>query len=134
MPVNLSYPKPRSSQIKMFEIARTDTVASIKAWLPKDALVVGVYVLGDDASDSGGAATISSGYSPVGTDILASFSVKTQGVGYFTAGASLETRPTKLTTDKPVYGSYVEAGAASTTGGPWTVKIEYIVTGNGETI
>jgi len=41
MAVTLSYPKPRSTQTKLFQVARTDTTASVMAVLPKSAVIVG---------------------------------------------------------------------------------------------
>jgi hypothetical protein len=44
MAINLSFPKPRATQTKIFAVARTDS-STEKCWLPKDAVIVGVYVL-----------------------------------------------------------------------------------------
>lgn len=131
-------PKVRDTLTKFVSIARTDTTASIKAYLPKNALIVGLYVIGAAASDAATTAVVSIGSTSTATEYLASFDVKTAatGEGYNPAGAAAvgSAMATKLTVDTPVYAKYAETGTASTTGGPWVVKIEYFVTGPGETL
>lgn len=54
------------------------------------------------------------------------FGVKTNGVGYFASGATTGTyMGTQLTADTLFKARYAETGTASTTGGPWLVKVEY---------
>lgn len=136
--VSLSYPKTRDSLEKVVRIVRTDTTAFIGAWLPKDAVITGMYVIGAAASDAGTTANVSVGSTATATEYLAAFDVKTAatGEGYSPAGAAAvgSAFMNKLTADTPVYAKYAETGGASTTGGPWFVKIEYSVVGPGETI
>src|SRR5574343_388768 len=121
--VSLSYPKPREALEKVVKIVRTDTTAFVGAYLPRDAIITGMYVVGHAASDAGTTAT---------------YDVKTAatGEGYSPAGAAAVGTAfmTKLTADTPVYAKYTESGTASTAGGPWFVKIEYVIPGPGETI
>lgn len=136
--VSLSYPKPRDGLTKVVKIVRTDTTAFVGAWLPKDAVITGLYVVGAAASDAATTATIDVGTTSTANEILASYDVKTAGTGegYNAAGAAAvgSALMVKQTTDKPVYAKYTETGTASTTGGPWYVKIEYSVVGPGEDI
>jgi len=136
--VSLSYPKPRESQEKVVKIVRTDTTSFVGAWLPKDAVIMGMYVIGQAASDAGTSASINVGSTATATEFISAFDVKTAatGEGYSPAGAAAVGTAfmEKLTTDVPVYAKYVEAGTASTVGGPWYVKIEYAVVGGGETV
>lgn len=136
--VSQSYPKPRDSIEKVVKIVRTDTTAFVAAWLPKDAVITGMYVIGAAASDAGTSASISVGSTSTANEYLATYDVKTAatGEGYNIAGAAAvgSAFMSKLTTDVPVYAKYTEAGVASTTGGPWFVKIEYVVVGSGEDI
>lgn len=136
--VNLSYPKTRESLEKTVKIVRTDTTAFVGAWLPKDAVITGMYVVGAAASDAATSASVNVGSTATATEYLAAFDVKTAatGEGYNPAGAAAVGTAfmTKLTADTPVYAKYIEAGTASTVGGPWYVKIEYSVVGPGETI
>lgn len=136
--VSLSYPKTRESLEKTVKILRTDTTAFVGAWLPKDAVITGMYVVGHAASDAGTSASVNVGNTSTATEYLSAFDVKTAatGEGYSPAGAAAvgTVFMSKLTSDQPVYAKYVEAGTASTAGGPWFVKIEYSVVGSGEDI
>jgi len=136
--VSLSYPKVRESLEKVVKIVRTDTTAFVGAWLPKDAVITGMYVVGQAASNAGTTATIDVGTTATANELLASYDVKTAatGEGYNPAGAAAvgSAFMEKLTADTPVYAKYTESGTASSAGGPWFVKIEYSVVGSGETI
>lgn len=136
--VSLSYPKVRESLEKVVKILRTDTTAFVGAWLPKDAVITGMYVVGQVASNAGTTATISLGTTATSNELLASYDVRTAatGEGYNPAGAAAVGTAfmEKLTADTPVYAVYAETGTASSAGGPWFVKIEYSVVGGGETI
>lgn len=136
MAITLSYPKPRSCQEKVIPITRTDTTAAVMAWLPKNAVISGMYVIGAVASDATTSASVSIGSTSSANEFLAAFDVKTAatGEGYSPAGAAAvgSAMMTPLTVDTPVYGKYTFSGA-NTAGGPWYVKLEYFVTGPGET-
>lgn len=135
---NTLTPKARSLLTKMGTIARTDTTATVLFGLPKDALIAGIYVIGDAASDAGTSATIGIGSSTSANEYMASYDVKTAatGEGYNPAGGAAvgTAMVNKLSADVSVYGKYAETGTASTAGGPWVVKVEYFVTGPGETL
>ena len=134
---NTLTPKARSLLTKMGTIARTDTTATILFGLPKDALIAGIYVIGAAASDAGTSAIIGIGSTTAANEYMASYDVKTAatGEGYNTAGAAAvgSAMASKLTADVSVYGKYTEVGTASTTGS-WVIKVEYYVTGPGETL
>lgn len=136
--VSLSYPKVRESLEKVVKIVRTDTTAFVGAWLPRDAVITGMYVIGQVASNAGTTATIDVGTTSSANELLASYDVKTAatGEGYNPAGAAAVGTAfmEKLTGDTPIYAKYTETGTASSAGGPWYVKIEYAVVGAGETI
>lgn len=136
--VSQSYPKPREALEKFIKIVRTDTTAFVAAQLQKDAIITGMYVIGHAASDAATTAVISVGTTATSNELLDSYDVKTAatGEGYNPAGAAAVGTAfcTKLTADTPIYAKYAETGTASAAGGPWFVKIEYVVTGGGETI
>jgi hypothetical protein len=96
-----------------------------------------MYIIGAAASDATTSASVSVGTTATANEILDSFDVKTAatGEGYNIAGAAAvgSIFATKLTVDTPIYAKHTFSGA-NTTGGPWTVKIEYFVTGPGETL
>lgn len=134
--VNLSYPKPRESLSKYVSMTYADTTAFVGCVLPKDSMIVGMYVIGSAASNSATSASVNVGTSATATEWLSAFDVKTAatGEGYNPVGAAAVGSAfcTKLTADTPVYFKYVESGAASA--GAWTIKIEYMFTGPGESV
>lgn len=123
-------PKPRSVKSKFFSIARTDTTASIKAWLPKDSFIVGLFIIGSAPSNAGTTAFISIGTSDTSTELLPSYDVKstTSGKGFSQAGATVigSALATRITVDTPIYAKYTETGTASSAGA-WTIRIDYFV-------
>lgn len=112
-------------------IARTDTSAKVLFTLPAGFIPLTIDVSSVAASDAGSTATISVGKSGgTGAELLATYDVKTaakgkgsnrpDNSGSAAYGASVGTSPYVVT------GVYAETGGASTTGGPWVVKIEGI--------
>jgi hypothetical protein len=136
--VNLSYPKPRSAQEVFIKVLRTDTNAFVGAWLPKNAAITGMYVIGSAASDAGTTATVSAGSTATANEFIDAFDVQTAatGEGYSPAGGAAvgTAMATPLTVDTPVYVKYTESGTTSTVGGPWYIKIEYAMVGPGESV
>ena len=118
---------------KVVQVARTDTTAFNAFVLPKGSVMAGVYVLGVTASDAATTAIIDVGTNPATADeVLDSFSVKTSGDGYFAAGAAAGTAlGVQHTADTLYKAAYSESGTASTTGGPWLVKVEYYMPQSG---
>jgi len=135
--VSLNYPKVRESLTKFVKVLYTDTTAFIGAWLPKDAIITGMYVIGHAVSGAVTSAVIGVGSTSAANEYLASYDVKTAatGEGYNSAGAAAVGTAfcTKLTADTPVYAKYTGVGGGDS-GGPWFVKIEYTVPGGGEDI
>lgn len=135
---NTLTPKARGTLTKTGSIARTDTTAKGLFGLPKDAIIVGIYVVGGTASNAATTATIGIGSTASANEYMTGFDVKTAatGEGYNPAGAAAvgSALYSKLTSDITVYGIYAETGTASSAGGPWYVKVEYYVTGPGETL
>jgi hypothetical protein len=135
--INMSYPKPRATQTKLAAMTYADTTARELFVLPKNAVIVGIYVIGATASNAATTGTLSIGSSATATEYMSGFDVKTaaDGVGYNPAGGKAvgSAMATPLTTDVHVYGIYAETGAGASAGA-WTIKIEYFVTGPGETL
>lgn len=125
----VSYSTPPAIEVlsKIVKVARTDTTAFDAFVLPKNAVIAGAYVMGTTASDAATTATVSVGSNPGTTnECVAAFSVKTNGVGYHAVGATGGTSMgSQLSSDTLMKAKYVESGTASTTGGPWLVKVEY---------
>jgi hypothetical protein len=130
MPVNLSYPKPRSCQTKVIAIARTDS-STEKCVLPKGAVIVGVHCLQTtDAATNAASWTV--GWSGTTTAILNAFAAATTKVGLVNAGTAVGAGVlSKLDSDKTVISTF---GGTSTDGGIGYVVIEYFVPGPGEDV
>lgn len=125
----LSYPKPRGTFTKIFPVARTDS-ATVKCWLPKDAVVCGIHVY-QNVNASTANATFSVGWSGAASALINAFVMNTTAVGLQNTGAQTGTSfLTKLTEDKAVTCTY--AVGSSTAGGTGFVIIEYFIPGAGE--
>ena len=135
--VSLSYPKPRESLEKFIKVVSTDTTAFQGAVLPKDSLITGIYVIGQAVNTAVTSATLGIGSTSAANEFMTGYDIKTAatGEGYSPAGAAAvgSAMATKLTVDTPVYAKITSAGG-SDGGGPWYVKIEYVMTGPGEDI
>jgi hypothetical protein len=112
---------------KVVQVTRSDTTAFDAFWLPKGSVFAGAYVMGPAVSNAATTAIIDVGTNPGTADELVdSFDVKTNGKGYFAVGAAGGTsNGTQLTADTLFKARYAETGAASSSGGPWLVKVEY---------
>ena len=131
MPITVASPKARDSIIKVIPIARTDSTTE-KCWLPRDAIVTGVFVHQATAAVTG-AATFNLGWPGATTALLNAFSMPTSSVGFVTGGAATGTGVfTRLDTDRQVIATY--SVGTSTAGGTGFVVIQYFVAGPGETI
>jgi hypothetical protein len=131
MPINLSYPKPRSLQTKIVPIARTDS-STEKCVLPKGAVIVSVNVFQDVAATTA-AGSFDLGWTGDTDGILNDFSMATTAVGLVNAGTAAGTGVmTKLDSDKVVLSTYTVG--SSTAGGTGYVIIGYFVAGPNEAV
>jgi hypothetical protein len=123
-------PNCKDVVVKVFPIARTDTVASVKCVLPGDATILDMRVFSATASDAATTATISVGLNGgSGTYFLNTVDVKTAAgmirpTTKLANMMALENIP--ISGDILMTGVYAETGGASTTGGPFYVQVEYV--------
>ena len=112
---------------KVVQVTRSDTTAFDAFVLPKGVVYAGAYVMGPAVSNAATTAIIDVGTNPGTADeIVDSFDVKTNGKGYFAIGSAGGTASgTQITADTLYKARYNETGAASSSGGPWLVKVEY---------
>lgn len=112
---------------KTFQVTRTDTTAFEAFVMPKGAVLAGAYVIGKTNSDAATTAGLSVGSNPGTTnEIIAAHNLKTRGNGYYTVdNAGGSKMGEQFTADTLIKAIYAETGPASTTGGPWLVKVEY---------
>lgn len=128
-PVSTISPVPKDVYVKAFSVARTDTTASLKAYLPADASIVDISLSGA-ASDAGTTATVSIGSTTTSNEYVNAQDVKTAGGRIrptSTLSSSLpNTQPVPLSGDLPIYAKYAESGTVSTAGGPWVVLVTFV--------
>jgi hypothetical protein len=127
----LSYPKRRGTLQLVIPVARTDN-GTVKAWLPKDAVVSGLHVLQNaDAVTNTGSFTV--GLGSTANALLTTFTMATTKVGLVNAGASAGASVmTKLTVDSPVTVTYTVG--SSSAGGTGFVLIDFFIPGAGEAV
>ena len=124
-------PASKNVRTKAFQIARTDTVASIKMALPQGATILNIFVYSPLVSNALTTATVSIGTSVTATELITSLDVKT-AAGIIQAGAGaattfLQIEPVPTTgVDLNIWAKYAETGTASTTGGPYTVFVLFV--------
>jgi hypothetical protein len=127
---NLSYPKPRGLQTKVFPIARTDS-STVKCVLPKDAVIVNVHCY-QNVNAATNAATWTVGWTGDTDAVLNAFSAATTAVGLVNPGTAIGSGVfQKLDTDKAVFSTF---GGTSTGGGTGFVTIDYFIAGAGEAV
>lgn len=122
-------PPGRSVYTKFFRVARTGTVAAVKAQLPANASVIGARVLGSVASNAGTSATVTVTVKDnAATLATGAYDVKTNGAAtgfvQFTGLPNVEKIP--QAGDLKIEAVYAETGTASATGGPWVIAVEYV--------
>jgi hypothetical protein len=132
MTVFVDTPASKVLQVKTaISVARTDTTARALMALPKGAIVLGISLQADTASDAATTATVSVGTTTTATEWVNSQDVKS-AAGVITPTLASGVLNTVLTADTILYGKYAETGTASTVGGPWYLKVEYVLTGPGK--
>lgn len=122
-------PPGKDHLTKTFTLARTDTVADVKAVLPASATIMDFRIYGP-ASNAATTATINLGTTVAATEILNAQDVKTAG-GLVRPTTSVQSfvpnlEPVPWVGDIQIWAKYAETGTASTLGGPWVVMIDYI--------
>jgi len=122
------YPKGRATITKLAVIDGSVATAQELMALPKDAVIVGLYVIGTAAGTATRTVTVSGSGA---TTILNAFDLAANGAGYNAAGAKAGTDVgAKLTSDVQVKATMSAADAGKT----WILKVEYTVLPHGETL
>ena len=122
-------PTSKEHASKIFQVARTETAAVVKAVLPADASVYNMYVYGSTVSNAATTATVTINIKKDGSTIsTGTVDVKTNGAT--NALVQLSNLPNiqqvPIGGDITVEAVYAETGTASTSGGPWKFVIEYV--------
>lgn len=122
-------PPGKTHLVKVIQVSRTDTVASVKAQFPASSSFIAVRQYGSVASDAATTAAVTLTISNnTGTVSSGSADVKTNGATTNIVNMSNlpNLEPTPLTGDYTLTAVYAETGTASTTGGPWKFVIEFV--------
>ena len=123
-------PTGKAHQIKVFQVSRTDTTATLKAMLPAQASITNVYKYGSTASDAGTTATITITVANNTGTISTSGASSVLSAGNINALLNMTNipniEPLPLAGDLRISAQYAETGTASTTGGPWKIAVEYV--------
>ena len=125
-----TYPNGRNALLFVGTIARTDTTAKILFTLPAGCIPTVIRYTSPAASNAATTAVISVGKSGgSGVEYITTADVKTAATGagqVFPNGPAASLLGQVATASQTVTGIYAETGAASNTGGPWTVILEAI--------
>lgn len=119
-------PAAKDVRVKAFQIARTDTTQTTKAWLPANASILNVSVRRSVTSD-GETASVSVGYGSTTNNLINALTVKTAGLTFGTLDTVIaQPEGNQPGEDIKITAVYTETGTASTTGGPFVVMIQYV--------
>jgi hypothetical protein len=114
---------------KMFQVARTDTVASVKAIFPADTSIINLVLYANGNSNAGTSSAVTFNIKRNGATISTG-TVNTLTSGNTTALVQMSALPnlvdSPLGSDITIEASIAESGTASSTGGPWKVMVESV--------
>lgn len=122
-------PASKNELSKFFQVTRTDTVATLKAQVPAQGTISSVLIYGSVNSDAATTATvtitISNNSGTISTGVV---DVKANGAT--TALVQMSNlpnlEPLPLLGDLRITATYAETGGASTTGGPWKFRLNWV--------
>jgi len=123
-------PLSKDVAVKVFSVTRSDTTSTLKCVLPADASILDVVKLGNTSSDAATTATVTLVVSDNTGAISTGTALDVKGAGTTTAFVQMPAlpniQPLPLTGDLRITATYAETGTASTTGGPWYIKVTYV--------
>lgn len=122
----VNIPGSKSDLSKFFQVSRTDTTATLKAVVAAQSSLVRVDIYGSVASDAATTATVTiTASNNSGTISTGTVDVKANGATtalvQMTNLPNIEAIPPLG--DIKITAQYAETGTASTTGGPWKMRI-----------
>lgn len=120
------------SESKSVVVTRANTTKDLRMRLPADAYITAVLVNNTGAAASNAATTaVINTFVGNNTTQVNVADVKAAATPTVTSLTNLDTIASVLSNnpraDIPVYIQYAETGAASSSGGPWVVVVEYVV-------
>lgn len=122
-------PAAKNEVGKFFQVTRTDTVAVLKTAIPAQASIIGVTMYGGVASDAATTATLTLTVSN-NTGTISTGTVDVKANGATTALVQMTNlpniEPLPAQGDIRVTAVYAETGTASTVGGPWKFRLDWV--------
>ena len=123
-------PSGKQEYAKVFQVTRSDTAAGIvKAVLPAQVSMVSFLIYGSTASDAATTATVTITVSN-NSGTVSSGTVDVKANGGTTALVQMSGLPNieaiPSNGDLKIVATYAETGTASTTGGPWKIRVAYV--------
>lgn len=123
-------PASKSDTCKFFQASRSDTGSPIlKAVLPAQSSVFSVSIFGSANSNAGTTATLTVTISN-NTGVISTGTVNVLTGGATTAEVAMSAlpniEPQPLLGDLKVSVQYAETGTASSAGGPWVMRVNYV--------
>lgn len=122
-------PSLKEDFLKVFQVTRTDTVAVLKMVTGASTSILQVLMYGSVASDAATTATVTITVSN-NTGVISTGTVDVKANGATTALVQMTNLPNIETLpplgDLQIKAVYAETGGASTTGGPWKFRVDYV--------
>lgn len=123
-------PTSKTVEVKVFTVSRSDTASTLKCVLPADASIIEVSKFGATASDAATTATVTLTVANNSGTISTGTALDVKGAGLTTSHVQMTNlpniEPLPLNGDLRINAVYAETGTASTTGGPWPIKVLYV--------
>lgn len=121
-------PTGKEDSLKVFQVTRTDTVATVKAVAGASSSIIQVTMYGGVASDSATSASVTLTVSN-NTGVISTGVVDVKANGATTALVQMSNlpniEPIPALGDLQIKAVYAEVGA-STVGGPWKFRVDYV--------
>jgi len=124
-------PAGKSEVIKLMQVTRTDTTNTVKCVLPAQATILSIVMFPSTASNAGTTAAVTITVSN-NTGVIATGSGNLLTAGIGTNGGSIvmtglpNLEPLPLLGDLVIRAQYAETGTASTLGGPFIFRVNYV--------
>ncbi len=134
VPVSSTGPTPlipasKSDTSKFFQASRTDTSARVAALLPAQSSVFEISLFAGGNSNAGTTATLTVTISN-NSGVISTGSVNVLTNGNTTAPIAMSAlpniEPVPLNGDLKISVQYAETGTASSAGGPWVLRVNYV--------
>lgn len=122
-------PSFKEDLLKVFQVSRTDTATVLKAVAGASCSILQVLMYGGVASDAATSATVTITVSN-NSGVISTGVVDVKANGATTALVQMSNlpniEPVPANGDLQIKAVYAETGTASTVGGPWKFRVDYV--------